>query len=233
MTVEKFSEYAEGRENARFSAWLRERSEPAWTDATRHRFVEELGDGTIDDAVFRRYLVQDYAFLEVGASVAGYAVAQAHTMDEKARLTEALATLTGSENDYFERAFEDLGVPDAERMDPDLGPSMTTFRDFMLRTAHEGGYEETLAATLAAEWVYLDWASHVEDREPDRWYLDEWIEIHAVPEFEEYVDWLRGRLDAYGPDLAPRRQARLDKLFSRTVDLEVAFFDAAYESPSS
>jgi len=27
-----------------------------------HRFVHELADGTVDDAVFRRYLVQDYAF---------------------------------------------------------------------------------------------------------------------------------------------------------------------------
>lgn len=226
MTAESFG----AADTDRFSEWLRERAEPDWSDATRHRFVEELREGTLDDAVFRRYLIQDYAFLELGARTTALAVSQAHTMDEISRLTEQLSVLTGGENDYFHRAFEELGVPEGERRDPDLGPVTEMFRDFMLRAAHEGGYEETLATTLAAEWVYLDWAEYVADSEPDRWYLDEWVEIHTVPEFEEYVAWLREQLDTYGPDLAPHRQACLDELFGRTVELEVAFFDAAYES---
>jgi thiaminase/transcriptional activator TenA len=61
-----FAAYTENQNEGSFSAWLRERSEPAWTDATRHRFVEELGADTLDDEIFRRYLVQDHAFLETG-----------------------------------------------------------------------------------------------------------------------------------------------------------------------
>ncbi|MFC6716279.1 hypothetical protein ACFQGT_07760 [Natrialbaceae archaeon GCM10025810] len=48
----------------RFSAWLKGRSEPRWTDATRHRFVEEYREGTLEDGTFRRYIADDYAFLE-------------------------------------------------------------------------------------------------------------------------------------------------------------------------
>jgi len=58
-----FDAYATDRTDARFTDWLRARSEPDWTDAVEHRFVHELADGTVDDAVFRRYLVQDYAFV--------------------------------------------------------------------------------------------------------------------------------------------------------------------------
>ncbi|MDL5362830.1 TenA family protein [Halalkalicoccus sp. NIPERK01] len=229
-TPARFEEYADGRGDARFSEWLRERSEPAWTEATRHRFVAELGDDTLDEAVFRRYLVQDYAFLELGARTTALAVAQAPSMDEMRRLSEQLSVLTGSENDYFERAFAELGVPEAEWREPPLEPTTRAFTDFVLRAAHEGGYEETLSTTLAAEWVYLDWARHVADRGPERWYLDEWIEIHTVEEFEAYVEWLREQFDTYGPELSARRQRRVAELFSRTVDLEVAFFDMAYES---
>ncbi|ADJ13620.1 TenA family protein [Halalkalicoccus jeotgali] len=214
----------------RFSEWLRERSEPAWTEATRHRFVEELGSDALEDAVFERYLVQDYAFLELGARTTALAVAQAPSMDEMARLSQQLSVLTGSENDYFERAFAELGVSNEEWREPDPEPITRTFTDFMLRAAHEGGYEETLATTLAAEWVYLEWARHVADRGPERWYLEEWIEIHIVEGFEAYVAWLRGQLDAHGPALSARRQRRVAELFARTVDLEVAFFDMAYES---
>lgn len=148
---DSFTTYAEGSDETSFSAWLRERSEPAWTDATRHRFVEELGADTLDDEVFRRYLVQDHAFLETGASVTGYAVGQAHTMDEKARLTDALSVLTGSENEYFERAFDALDVPNVDRTNPSLTPTTEEFQDLMMRAALEGGDEETLTVTLAAE----------------------------------------------------------------------------------
>jgi len=82
-----FDAYATDRTDARFTDWLRARSEPDWTDAVEHRFVHELADGTVDDAVFRRYLVQDYAFVWTLTGVFGYAVGQAPTMDAKASLT--------------------------------------------------------------------------------------------------------------------------------------------------
>ena len=56
----------------------------------------------------------------------------------------------------------------------------------------------------------------------------EWIDLHAVSSFVEFVAWLRGQLDAVGPELSARREARVRRLFRRTVDLEIAFFDAAY-----
>lgn len=220
-----FSAYTEERDKARFTNWLRERSEPAWTNATRHQFVQELGDDTLDDEVFRRYLIQDYAYLKTGASAAGYAVAQAPTMDAKARFTEQLTVLTGGENDYFQRAFDALGVPETNRTDPSLTPVTETFCDFRIRAALEGGYVETVTVTLAGEWIYLDWATHVAERSLSRFYLKEWVELHTTPDFEEYVSWLRDQLNEYGPTVSARRQDRIDELFQRTVDLEVAFFD--------
>ena len=210
-----------------FSAWLRDRSD--WEAATRHRFVEAYRDGDLADAVFERYLIQDYQFLEAGARVTALAASQAHTMDEMGRLSDSLAVLTGGENDYFQRAFDELGVPDSRRSDPDLHPTTATFIDFMYRAAHEGAYEETLAFIAAAERVYLDWCTYAADGDLDRWYLDEWVEIHVIDEFEEYTVWLCAQLDTYGPDLSPARQRRVAEVFERTVDLEAAFFDAAYE----
>ena len=34
-----------------------------WEAYTRHRFVQELGSGTLPEAAFRHYLQQDYLFL--------------------------------------------------------------------------------------------------------------------------------------------------------------------------
>ena len=223
-----FDEYAADREDPRFTEWLRKRSEPAWTDATEHRFARELVSGEIDDAAFRRYLVQDYAFVETLVGVFGHAVGEAPEMAAKSRLVDFLGTLTADENDYFERSFDALGVPATQRGDPDQTATTRAFEDLLERAAREGGYAETLAALVPAEWVYLEWAGAAEGS-PDRFYLAEWIDLHTGPGFESVVDFLRRELDREGADASPRRRRRIDRLFRRTVDLEAAFFDAAYD----
>ncbi len=62
-------------------------------------------------------------------------------------------------------------------------------------------------------------------------YFAEWVDLHAVDSFVAFVDWLRGELDAIGPSLSPRREARVASLFDRTVALERQFFETAYENP--
>jgi thiaminase/transcriptional activator TenA len=216
------------------------RAESDWEAATRHRFTRELHADELDDAAFRRYLVQDYAFVGTLGRVVGLAVAQAPTREAQARLSEFLAVLAGDEGEYFRRSFDALGVAESEWRDPALAPVTREFEDFLLRAAREGGYEETVAILLAVEWVYLDWATAGEatsgtagetdpESAPSRPYLREWIDLHATDEFAAFVGWLRDELDRYGPELNARRRERLFRNFERAVELEVAFFDAAYD----
>ena len=218
-----FDAYAADREDARFTDWLRERSEPDWTAAVDGRFVRELADGTVDDAVFRRYLEQDYAFVETLTGTFGHALGEAPSMAAKARFAGFLGTITNEENDYVERSFAALdGDSEAE-------PDATTraFIDLLERAGRQGGYAETLAVLMPAEWVYETWATGIESR-PDAFYLDEWVELHANPPFVDFVAWLRRELDREGTAVSARRQRRLDALFRRTVELERAFFAAPY-----
>ena len=101
----------------------------------------------------------------------------------------------------------------------------------MLAAADEGGYAETLAVLVPAEWCYLDWAESV-DELPEPVHLREWVALHANEEFADFVDWLRGELDRELSTLSPRRTEHVRARFERTVRLEVAFFDAAYDGPS-
>lgn len=100
-------------------------------------------------------------------------------MESKSQLVDFLEILTADENDYFERSFEALDVPEAEYTDPELTPETQAFEDLLERAAREGGYAETLAVLLPAEWIYLEWANTVEGESPSRFYLAEWIDLHA------------------------------------------------------
>ncbi len=225
---DRFEAYVAGYESPRFTDWLRERS-PAWSAATDHRFTRELRAGTLDEAVFERYLLQDDAFVETLAGAFGHAVGEAPTMDAKARLTDFLGTLTAEENDYFERSFEALGASRPAAGDRELTPTTRALQDLLERAAREGGYAETLAVLVPAEWIYLAWATAGDGDRPAPFYHAEWIDLHANDEFASFVAWLRAELDREGRAAAPRRRRRLRRLFDRTVELEAAFFEAAYE----
>ncbi|AXR77252.1 TenA family protein [Natrarchaeobaculum sulfurireducens] len=240
---ESFGAYtAEIDGEARFTDWLRERSEPTWSAAIEHSFVDELGAGTLSTDAYTAYLVQDYAFVDELVGAFGHAIGQAPGMDSKRPFVEFLETVTDEENDYFQRSFDALDVLEVDRIDPDLTEPTAAFVDLLGRAVHEGGYAETLAVLVPAEWIYETWATAVaaEYGDPDAdgppsagadlpFYYAEWIDLHAVEPFCEFVDWLRGELDAVGPTLSPQRQRRVERLFGRTVALEVAFFDSALE----
>jgi thiaminase (transcriptional activator TenA) len=240
-----YEEYAADIDDPRFTDWLRERSEPAWSNAITHPFTRELAAGTLDEDAYATYLVQDYDFLEALVGTFGFAVGEAPGIAAKRPLIEFLGTVTSTENDYFQRSFDALDVPEDRRTDPDPSPTTAALFDLLGRAAREGGYAETLAVLVPAEWIYREWATAVAaefgdlDADPPStgaglpFYYAEWIDLHAVPSFVDFVDKLRDQLDAVGADCSPRRQQRVEELFRRTVDLEVTFFDEAYGSDSS
>jgi thiaminase/transcriptional activator TenA len=203
-----------------------------WRAATTHRFVKELGADTLPDAVFRRYLVQDFAFIESLVTLAGYAVARAPTMAAKRRLAGFLAAVTGDETSYFERALKALGASEAFAAPDRIALNETTerFRALMAAAGERGSYGEILAILVPAEWIYLNWATASPEPWPKRFYLAEWIELHAIPAFADIVEWLRRELDREASAAAPAMRERMAALFRTTLELERDFFESAYSA---
>ncbi|MEV1292422.1 TenA family protein [Pseudonocardia sp. NPDC049635] len=207
-----------------FSGQLRESNATVWDAAVGHRFVDELWAGTVDRAVLRRYLEQDFQFVDSFVALMGAAVANADRPGPRVRLARQLGLVAGPENDYFERSLGELnGTSTPVRAAPTVG-----FVELM-DSARDEGYPETLAVLVAAEWLYLDWATRPGTPAPDDAICREWIELHRGVEFEEWVAFLRAELDRAAETLDPQRRDRVAGLFVRAVDLELAFFDAAYE----
>jgi thiaminase/transcriptional activator TenA len=229
MTDEKkYEPWAVGRDDARFTEWLKQRTEPTWSRATAHRFTTELADGTLADPVMRRYLVQDYSFLDSFARLLASAIVKAPSLADRIPLCRFLGVVTSDENTYFQRAFDALAVAAHDRAEPNLRAPTRGFHALMAEAVGCEGYAETLAPLVVFEWLYLSWATAVADRTPPVFYHAEWINLHANPEFTSFVAWLRGQLDREGPRLADDRRHRVAALFRRAVELELAFFDEAY-----
>jgi thiaminase/transcriptional activator TenA len=228
MSHSSYDAWAAGQADARFTEWLREQGGPTWTEATGHRFTQELADGTLADAVMRRYLVQDYSFLNSFVRLVASAIIKAPSLADRVPLGRFLGAVTGEENTYFHRAFDALSVPEVDRTRPTLRAPTRAFHALMADSIAAEGYEETLAPLVVFEWLYNSWATAVADRQPEAFFHKEWITIHANQHFDAFVAWLRSQLDRNGPRLSPDRQQYIAEVFRRTVQLEKAFFDDAY-----
>ncbi|KAB2750706.1 TenA family protein [Brucella anthropi] len=210
----------------RFTDNLRQDAEPFWSQAVGHRLVGEIYTGTVAPDVMTRYLVQDHRFIDCFLSLLGGTLVNCDRMEAKLILGRFIGMISSDENSYFERSFAKLAVADAERFDtPDATPT-AAFKELMLEAARSGSYAVCLSVLTVAEWLYLDWAEKAPKPLPDDFIFAEWIVLHDNPYFVEFVGFLRSELDRVGPAAAEQCQL----FFRRAVELEKAFFDAAYES---
>lgn len=212
-----------------FTARLRAECAADWEAATTHRFVRALSDGSVPDAVMRRYLVQDYQFIDRFVALLGAAIATAPTWAARLRLSRFLAMITSDENTYFVRAFDTLGVPEPERLAPTLDPSVRAFQALMAEAAETRHYAGALSVLVVAEWLYLSWAERHQGPLPAQALHAEWITLHDNPFFRDFVGWLKGELDTAAAGLDAAALARCESLFRRAVALERAFFDSLYD----
>lgn len=207
---------------------LRERHADLWRRMTTHPFVEEMGDGTLPLAKFRRYFLQDYVFVNDLAALLALGAAKAPTIEQGHPLVKFLAAL-GPENDLFRRAFAELGASEAEYSAASASPTTQAFGDFVIRTALQGDFIHILTILYVTEGAYLDWGSRLlaQGRRPDKPAIyGEWIDLHGPAALGELVDWLGGYIDANAGGAAA--QAEIERIFLTALRYEYRFWEAAY-----
>lgn len=208
----------------RFTQTLRRKSEPTWSAAVGHRFVKALCDGSVADPVMVRYLVQDHRFLDSFLTLLGAAIATADTFEARLRLGRFAGMISSDENTYFLRAFQALDVSQAQRDEPADTLPTAGFKAIMREAAATRSYAAALAVLNVAEGLYLDWATKAPQPLPANFVHAEWITLHDNPFFRDFVAFLQAELDRVGPQQA----ALSSDFYLRTVELELAFFDAIY-----
>ena len=227
-----------------------------WNRVVHHRFTKELAAGTIDvQNVLVPYLVQDHRFLDSFSILLASTIASLPTLSQRIPLCQFLAVITGPENTYFERAFNELSVTQADRTKIPDADVTTKFCNLMREVAigsgggGGGGSGETqhqvniggstlaekLAVLVVCEWSYLSWGQLVQNHTVrEQFVCYEWVDLHSGPEFESIVDYLRKLLDEEGRRMKEEGNLKgleaCQRRFLQTVNLEEEFFEYAYSS---
>ena len=139
-----------------FFAALREAAGDGWRDYVEHPFVQGLGDGTLPEAAFRHYLIQDYLFLIQFARAYGLAAYKADTLAEIRAASDGLKALVEVEMDLHRAYCAEWGLEEAALEAADADGATLAYTSYVL--------ERGLAGDLLDLRVALALASSVTER---------------------------------------------------------------------
>ena len=217
-----------------FFARLRAAAGDDWRDYVEHPFVQGLGDGTLPEAAFRHYLIQDYLFLIQFARAYGLAAYKADTLAEIRAASDGLKALVDVEMDLHRAYCAEWGIAEAALEEVEADGATLAYTSYVLERGLAGdlldlrvalapcvvGYGE-IGARLAA-----DPATRT-DGNP----YASWIAMYAG---EDYQAFMRAEVEALDV-LAARRcgSARFEPLaatFRAATRLEAAFWQAGLDA---
>ncbi len=218
------------------SSELFEAAGPIWEAQLEHPFVRGLGDGTLPEERFRRWVLQDYLYLKEFARVFAWAVAKAERLESMSWYATVLDLTLNTEMELHREYAARFGIGRDELEATDMWPTTRAYTDFLVRTAADGDMAELLAALLPCAWGYVHIGRTLaEGGVPDDARYADWIRQYASDDFAEANEWLKAELDRVaGPPekLGSERRARLERIFLLSSRYEWLFWEMCWSGES-
>ena len=205
-----------------------------WEHAVAHTFIKQFVGGELPHDKFRDYIIQDKIFCESLRGFVCQVLADCPKADDFEVFHKLIADLQGygHEAELFKELFEMLNITHAD-LRPH--PSTEAFCNFLWKVGTTGTLEDKLIVMYAIEGTYMEWADRAlsSGKVPSDETYAKWLHIHTSSNLGPLVTWLRKTLDELVGTGGERLLAHHHKLFERTLQYEVMFWDTAFIPGSS
>lgn len=206
---------------------------PLWDAQLEHPFVRGLGDGTLPEEIFRRWVLQDYLYLIEFSRIFAWAAAKARRLESMGWYAGVLDLTLNTEMELHRRYAARFGLTPEDLEAAPMWPTTRAYTDFLVRTAADGDRAELLAALLPCAWGYVHLARRLAEGEaPADPRYAEWIEQYASDEFAAASEWLRAELDRVAAGATPETVQRLEEIFVLSSRYELKFWDMCWRGES-
>ncbi|HEX7089462.1 MAG TPA: thiaminase II [Longimicrobiales bacterium] len=204
-------------------------AKPIWDAQLEHPFVRGIGDGSLDEALFRNWVIQDYAYLKEFARVFAWAVAKAGRLESMGWYAAVLNLTLNTEMELHRKYAARFGLSAADLEAAEVWPTTRAYTDFLVRTAADGDMADLLAALLPCAWGYVYIAERLAANAPpsDQRYAD-WIAQYASPEFRDAAELLKAELNREAEGATAQKRKRLEELFVLSSRYEWRFWEMCW-----
>lgn len=208
---------------------LRAAAAPSWTSYVHHGFVRGMGDGTLPEACFRHYLVQDYLFLIHFARAYALAAFKADDLEDMRAAARGMAAILDIEMGLHVQYCAGWGLTERDMAAAPEAQATLAYTRFVIERGVAGdlldlhvalapcivGYAEIAAELLADPATRLDGNRYAA-----------WIRMYSDPEYRAVAAGQVALLDrlsaARGGDA---RFGALARTFEAASRLEAGFWE--------
>jgi len=191
-------------------------------------FNAELADGSLSEARFKHYMVQDAHYLTGFGRALAIAAAKAPGPDRIVQFAKAAEEAIVVERALHGSFFVQFGVtPEAFAATP-LTPACHHYVSYLTATAYAEPYEVVLGALLPCFWIYAEVGRDIHARAKPANPYQAWIDTYAGEEFHAAVQGVIAAADEAAALASPHLRTRMHEAFARATQLEWMFWDSAY-----
>ncbi|MFZ2006585.1 MAG: TenA family protein [Stellaceae bacterium] len=210
-------------------------SGPTWRAYTRHEFVQRLADGTLPEAAFRHYLIQDYLFLLHFSRAWGLAIYKSDTLAEMRRAQSLVAATLDTEIGLHVEYCRGWGIDVAAMAETPEALQTIAYTRFVLDRGLAGdrldlevalapcivGYAEIAAERMADPATKLTGNPY-----------KSWLDMYAGAEYQALAQEAKAALDEqFARRGGEGRLPALAASFTAATRLEADFWQMGLDAP--
>jgi thiaminase (transcriptional activator TenA) len=218
----------EGGIDMSFSQLLRQKVDAIWEASFHHPFVKELGEGALDLACFRYYVLQDSYYLSHFARVQALGAARAFDLATTARMAHHAQNTQQAELSLHEKFAKQLGITEEEKASFVPAPTAYAYTSHLYRAAYEGHLGDVIAAILPCYWLYYEIGERLKHCTPQEPIYQEWIAAYGSEWFRQLVEEQIQRLDTVAENVSEADRKRMEQHFIISSQYEYSFWEMAY-----
>lgn len=213
-----------------FVAKCVEDSMPIWKKCLESQFLTALENGTLDEACFKGYIVDDSLYLREYAKVFAYGITNSQDMEAIRTFYSFLSFVNEGEGATRVQYLHRYGLTDDDIQTLPQRPQNKAYTDCMIQAAKEGVAEcmmASLPCTLSYGWIFRKLLERSpEVRNTIYWPL---VQDYADDSYEvickKWVDFA----DRVCENLPPQRLAHCMDIFRACSELELHFWEMSNE----
>ena len=202
-----------------------------WTAYIGHPFVKGLSDGTLPEASFHHYLIQDYIFLVHLSRAWAMAVVKSESLEEMKISATMVDALINVEIQLHVETCKNIGISEERLFLAEETFENITYTRFVMDAGLSGDFLDLMAALAPCVFGYGVIGAILEKTALRNTPYQEWIKAYASKDYQDLCDVLGSMVEKCAlarlgnePEQNPRWNA-LCKRFNTATRLEIGFWE--------
>jgi Putative transcription activator len=203
-----------------------------WIESAEKPFPLEMAEGTLDESLFKNYMIQDYLYLQDYIVILKKMLELSNDEEVAAFIKNTLDAIEYETYNVHAANMKALGVTDADVESCVRTPVILRYVEYMKKQLEEGGLLYGLTALLQCSWNYAILGAILTERYPDmiaKSKYKSWFDAYTSDEYVEANESWIALVNKQAADLPDEEVEKLCEIFTTCATFENRFWDALYE----